>query len=374
MKEKRGNWKRAMPVLLFAVAMTTLLAAMAVQGAEVAGVTRYAPAGPAAGEVFEVTLRITGELPLVVGIVETIPEGFSFVSTTHPAGNYSVSGQKVAFAVINETEIRYRVKAPSSGEGTFSGTWIDLLSENEGSIADTIVMVGGGGAGAIEAPAATPTPTPFVPAVTKASRSIPKMEAGKEVAMAFKDMDVSMISLKADRNVSSVELKAERVERTPDIPEPSGIAYVYLDMKVENAGGAKVEGRVEFKVAKSWIAANNIDEATVTLNRYEGGEWKALSTSKTGEDNVTVYFEAETPGFSLFAVTGEKKRVEAAATPTPTAAVTTPTPVATPAITPSPTPTPVSKVPGFEAILAAVSLLVACLFVVRKIRKGGDGK
>ncbi|MDI6810716.1 MAG: PGF-pre-PGF domain-containing protein [archaeon] len=374
MSKEGKKWKGlAFWLMVVMLVATTLLAGTvtAVQGAEVREVKRYAPTGPPADKEFEVTLRITGELPLVVGIVETIPEGFSFESTTHPAGNYSVSGQKVAFAVINKTEIRYRVKAPSSGEGTFSGRWIDMLSENEGSIADTIVMVGGGGAGAIEAPAVTPTPTPFVPAVTKATRSIPVMEAEKDVAMVFKDMGVSMVTLKADKNVSNVELKIERVERTPDIPAPPGIPYVYLDIKVENGGGAKVEGKVEFKVARSWIAANNIDEATVKLNRYEGGEWKALPTSKIGEDNATVHFEALTPEFSMFAVTGERKVVEeAAATPAP---AVSPTPAApTPAATSSPT--PASKVPGFEAIFAAVSVLVATLFVVRKKRKGGDEK
>ena len=333
-------------------------------------ITRFPPTGPAANDEFEVTLRITGELPLVVGIVETIPGGFEIPEEEDERPFVNVSGQKIAFGAINETEIKYRVKASSSGEGTFSGTWIDMLSENEGSIADTIVMVGGGGAGAIEAPAVTPTPTPFVPAVTKATRSIPVMEAGKEVAIVFKDMDVSLIALKADKNVSDVKVKVERVERTPDIPAPSGIAYAYLDIKVENAEGAKVEGKVELKVGKSWISANNIDEATVTLNRYDRGEWKALPTSKIGGDNATVYFEAETPGFSLFGVTGEKKEEMVTAA--------TPTPAVIPAATPSPTttasPTPASKVPGFEAIFAVVSSFIVYTMVFRKKGKRGDVK
>jgi hypothetical protein len=44
------------------------------------------------------------------------------------------------------------------------------------------------------------------------------------------------------------------------------------------------------------------------------------------------------------------------------------TPAATPAITPTP---PASKVPGFEAIFTAVSLLI---FALRKRKKGGDDK
>lgn len=122
MREKSGLWK----------------------GAEVEEVTRYAPAALASGEEFEVTLRISGELPLAVGIVETIPDGFGFPPYVVSTTPYNISGQKIAFAAINKTEIKYTVRASSSDKGTFTGSWIDMLSEKEGSIADSAVMVGGG--------------------------------------------------------------------------------------------------------------------------------------------------------------------------------------------------------------------------------------
>ena len=354
---------------------------------------------------YDVMLSINyEELPLVVGIVETIPEGYSFVScpTEIPAEQCRLSEDKhkVAFTVICKEgeptidEITYRVKAPSAGRGTFEGEFVDLLvqtstlPEEEGKEGRWHTIGGetmnrvravGEGAGAIEEGAtATPTPTPYVPAVTKATRVVPVMEAGKEVAMTFKDMDVSMLTLKADANTSNVEVKIEKVERTPDIPEPPGTAYTYFDIEVKNPGAAKIEGKVEFKVAKSWIAADNIDEATVTLNRYDEsrGEWKALPTHKTGEDDDFVYFEAQTPEFSMFAVTGEKKvEVEAAAvTPTLTTAVATATPKpSAPAMTPGPTASPAtaSEVPGFEMIFAVVALLMVYTMVYRNKGKGG---
>ena len=69
--------------------------------------------------------------------------------------------------------------------------------------------------------------------------------------------------------------------------------------EVKNPGAAKIEGKVEFKVAKSWIAADNIDEATVKLNRYDGsgGNWNALTTSKVGENDATVFSRQRRPGF-----------------------------------------------------------------------------
>ena len=381
MKGKSVKGNVPMLLLLFLLLLLFTGAVTAVQGAEVESVTREAPRYSAPEEKFDVTLKINGEPPLTIWIFETIPEGFTFEGTTHPFFNQSKSDPgAIFFAVIDKSEIpeiKYTVMAPPSSdeEGTSNGIWSDLLNEEgkvEEKIADTTVtvrvggeIVGGGSSAKEEV-----TPTPFVPTVTKAIRVVPVLEAGKEVAMVFKDMDVSMIALKADKNVSNVMVEVERIDKPSDIPAPSSVSYAYLDIKVENVGGAKIDGKIEFKVAKSWVADNNIDEATVRLNRYDGGGWKALPTSKTGEDNATVYFEAETTGFSTFAITGEKKVVvDAAATPIPTS---TPASAAVPATIPSPTPAPASEVPGFEAIFIAVSLLAAYLLVFGKRGKGGD--
>ena len=165
--EKRGKMRCKILTLLLFLATAAFLAGTvtAVPGTD--GVTRSAPADPIPGAEFDVKLTISGERPLVVGIVETIPEGFDFVSTSHPSDQYDVSGQKIAFAVINETEILYRVQASSSGVGTFTGTWIDMLSDKEGAIRDTTDVVGADSAveeGPTPMPVVTtPTPTSEVP-------------------------------------------------------------------------------------------------------------------------------------------------------------------------------------------------------------------
>lgn len=246
MKEKKGKCERAMLVLLFTFAATALLAGTATATAathtEVESVTRTIEPDVVDPEAkFDVTLRINGELPLVVGIVETIPEGFSFVSTTHPFCEQSeLNPRVISFAVIAEigaeiSEIKYTVEAPSSGRGTFEGEFVDLLvlspeleegKERWKAIGgETMIRVRdvGEGVGAIEEEVTViPTPTPFVPEVTKATRSIPVIEAGKAVAMIFEDMDVRLISLKPDTNVNDVKVVVERIERPPEIPEPPG--------------------------------------------------------------------------------------------------------------------------------------------------------
>ena len=42
------------------------------------------------------------------------------------------------------------------------------------------------------------------------------------------------------------------------------------------------------------------------MHRYSQGKWNALNTTKTGEDDQYIYYEAKTPGFSPFAITSGK--------------------------------------------------------------------
>ena len=100
------------------VALTTIATAKATDTA----VTRTpSTATPTPDSTFEVMLSIAGLQ--IGGVVETIPDGFAFVSTTHPSNQTYVSGQKVVFTVVNEASIRYEVRAPLEGSGTFDGTW-----------------------------------------------------------------------------------------------------------------------------------------------------------------------------------------------------------------------------------------------------------
>jgi uncharacterized membrane protein len=92
---------------------------------------------PNSNSEFTVTLKISGTN--VAGIVEYIPEGFSYIESNHPKDQISRLGQSVIFSVIGESEINYQVKGPSAGEGSFKGIWYDPINETEGVIADTDV-------------------------------------------------------------------------------------------------------------------------------------------------------------------------------------------------------------------------------------------
>jgi hypothetical protein len=80
----------------------------------------------------DITLTVN-DIP-VGGIVETLPEGCTWMGTDHPEDRTRVSGEKVAFAIIGEETITYQVQGPQDAAEAFAGTWEDLLTGDSGVV------------------------------------------------------------------------------------------------------------------------------------------------------------------------------------------------------------------------------------------------
>jgi PGF-pre-PGF domain-containing protein/uncharacterized repeat protein (TIGR01451 family) len=90
-----------------------------------------------------------------------------------------------------------------------------------------------------------------------------------------------------------------------------GVVYQYLCVITENIAPASVgRATIEFRVERSWVAAEKIDEGTIRLYRYDAAaeRWDPLPTKKVGEDAGHLYFSASSPGLSVFAVTGSRAK------------------------------------------------------------------
>ena len=89
----------------------------------------------------------------------------------------------------------------------------------------------------------------------------------------------------------------------------SGEVYKHFNVWVGNGGYAtssNIENPVVcFKIEKSWVQDKKIDQASITLNRYSDKNWSQLPVTLLREDDKYLYFTAETPGFSFFAITGK---------------------------------------------------------------------
>ncbi|WP_292465459.1 PGF-pre-PGF domain-containing protein [Methanolobus sp.] len=93
------------------------------------------------------------------------------------------------------------------------------------------------------------------------------------------------------------------------VSSPEGTVYRHVNIWLGKSGYATeaniIDPGIVFRVDNSWISSNNIDPASIILNRYSDGTWSKLPTEQTGSDADFLYFRAATPGFSPFAITGE---------------------------------------------------------------------
>jgi PGF-pre-PGF domain-containing protein len=92
--------------------------------------------------------------------------------------------------------------------------------------------------------------------------------------------------------------------------EPEGEIYKHLNIWVGNGGFANANNIenaiVGFKVSREWITENHINIDTIILQHFSEDQWSDLKTEKIDEDDEYIYFKAETPGFSPFAITASK--------------------------------------------------------------------
>ena len=109
-----------------------------------------------------VTIEITvtaNDYGQIGQIVETLPEGFTFVDSTHDAEGVEVDGRAVTFTLLQDDSVTYTVMASETdGEYEFTGI---LKDEDRQEFA-----VGGASIVTVLSPA-TPTPEPtFTPTTT----------------------------------------------------------------------------------------------------------------------------------------------------------------------------------------------------------------
>ncbi len=158
--------------------------------------------------------------------------------------------------------------------------------------------------------------------------------AGEKATVEVKngDMGVTSVSFVMDKTTYGVSLEVKNVATLPTTVSAFGDkVYKTLQISENNVEkGLSGTATVNFKVAKSWLSANNIDKNGVALFHFKDSKWVQLATTPGSDDATYVYYSAQTPGFSYFVI---GKTAQAAAPSAVTAPVTetAPTGVAQPA-------------------------------------------
>jgi len=118
---------------------------------------------------------------------------------------------------------------------------------------------------------------------------------------------VNQLWVKVKNEADEVFVNIKKLENKPPIAvkEPNGRVYQYMNITFWNLSAANVEiGKIRFDVNKDWIENGSINKSTILLERYFNNDWQKLKTTLDNEDDNNFYYMAETPGFSIFAITG----------------------------------------------------------------------
>ncbi len=124
--------------------------------------------------------------------------------------------------------------------------------------------------------------------------------------------DVQYIRYISLKNAGKITATIEVLKNKSDLAVSTapGITYRNINIWVGKTGYASesniMDPVIGFRVNRTWVLENSIDACSISLNRYSGGSWEELATEQTGSDKDYIYFEAKTPGFSPFAITGKQ--------------------------------------------------------------------
>ncbi len=141
------------------------------------------------------------------------------------------------------------------------------------------------------------------------SKNIISADKDSVVTLLFtKDVSIQEISITASDSISNADIKVKTLTSKPTTidQEVDGKVYKYIQIDHTNIDGKVGKATIKFKIEKSWLNSSNIDKNKVNLNRFADNKWNKLSTKLLSEDNVSAVYEAETPGFSVFAISGQE--------------------------------------------------------------------
>jgi PGF-pre-PGF domain-containing protein len=117
---------------------------------------------------------------------------------------------------------------------------------------------------------------------------------------------ITKISITTLVNASNVEINLKKIESSVAPTGAGANVYKYFNITAKNLNDSSIKTvYIHFEIPQSWITSNNINTSTIKLKRYKTA-WNELMTEKLSEDSTNVYLRAETPGFSLFAITADK--------------------------------------------------------------------
>jgi PGF-pre-PGF domain-containing protein len=144
------------------------------------------------------------------------------------------------------------------------------------------------------------------------------LSTGEDRIISLENSDetnILSIELTPAKNMDKVKVTVIKLRGKPDeiieISSDNSVIYKYYDIKLYKNDEFIRENEIQllnfsFKVNLTWILEKNIEKNSISMMRYHDGRWDKLDTILINEDETYIYFKAETPGCSTFAVIGSE--------------------------------------------------------------------
>ena len=243
----------------------------------------------------ETNVNLTGTVNVTQANISTFVKSFAA-----PANSTTVTGLVKGtyhFAVLTADDggnqnltVAFSSSGPSGNYGNVS------VVPTVSSTTTTTTSSGGGGGGGGAAGTSEGSSVSKVWAVLPVG--VATMKIAKD-AISFTVIDFTVVNEK-----SNVELTVTKLAATPVTKsQVQGTVFQHIQIDEKNIKAADVsEAKIEFKVEKKWLNQYNGSIGNVALQRYSADIWTSLGTVFKRSDTTYNYFEATSPGLSLFAV------------------------------------------------------------------------
>lgn len=256
-----------------------------------------------AGSTYTVSINIqnNGETTARFGSITVSGTGMTKSSGCSPSDIPGGSSSAITCTVSASTAGNYNVDfiiSPSNADSVTESISVYVAGVSQ-TTTTTTPSGAGGGAG------------PAAPSEKNKSQSWVSMTPGVPAIMHVDDPDIGlkMINITVKNPAQAVTITVIKLTGKPAsvIQDVTGKVYKYIEITSTNLSDENISKvMIQFQVDKTWISQNRIDRRTVSLNRYKSNAWQRLTTREVSEDNNFVYYEAESPGLTTFAITGEE--------------------------------------------------------------------
>lgn len=208
-----------------------------------------------------------------------------------------------------------------------------------------------------------------------------ELDIYKDVVTSYVFVDkigpIMFVNITGNSNTGEVTGIMEVLKNRSSLLKTSAPGFIYKNINIwigtssfATPKNIKFPAKITFRIENSWIDKNSVIRENIKMVRWDGKKWITLDTSGKMKDSNYTYFDANTDGFTHFAIIDSKNiKGEKSTYTVPTYTTEKPKtnqsdkPKVRQTVTMTPNP---KKTPGFEVIIGMAVFLIICIIQRKK--------